>query len=278
MKLSELRRELIGRTEAVDARIIISIATGLDDIHQITESSREVTNDEVKKAFTLLEKRLSGIPMAYITGSKEFYGHSFKVTEATLIPRPDTETLVERAIAIARTIKDPEILDLCTGSGAIGVSVSYALSRPVSLSDVSHEALEIAIENYKTICGQVPDAREGNLLEPWKDKKFDIIVTNPPYLTDNWYIETDKDVKAEPVAAFIGGDDDGLGLIRRIISESPDYLKENGYLAIECDYRQVALCANLFRMRGFSSIGVDKDLSGKERVIYGRFPKQGSDR
>ena len=138
--------------------------------------------------------------------------------------------------------------------------------------------MKIAIENYRTICGQVPDAREGNLLEPWKDKKFDIIVINPPYLTDNWYIETDKDVKAEPVAAFIGGDDDGLGLIRRIISESPDYLKENGYLAIECDYRQIALCANLLRMRGFSSIGVDKDLSGKERVIYGRFPKQGSDR
>ena len=111
MKLSELRRELISRTEAVDARIIISIATGLDDIHQITESSREVTDDEAKKAFVLLEKRLSGIPMAYITGRKEFYGHSFRVTEATLIPRPDTETRVERAIAIARTITNPEILD-----------------------------------------------------------------------------------------------------------------------------------------------------------------------
>ena len=128
MRLSELRRELLSRTEAVDARIIISLATGLDDIHQITESGKEITEEEKEKAFSLLEKRLSGVPMAYITGEKEFYGHVFKVNHATLIPRPDTETIVERALKIAKTIKNPKILDLCTGSGAIGTS-SFRIYR-----------------------------------------------------------------------------------------------------------------------------------------------------
>lgn len=270
MRLSELRRELLSRTEAVEARIIISLATGLDDIHQITESGKEITEEEKEKAFSLLEKRLSGVPMAYITGEKEFYGHVFKVNHATLIPRPDTETIVERALEIARTIKNPKILDLCTGSGAIGTSIAYELSIPVSLSDISHDALVIAEENYRNICGNSPDAREGSLFEPWKGERFDMIVTNPPYLTDKWYEETDKDVKAEPISAFIGGGEDGLDLIREIINKSPEFLSDNGYLLIECDYRQIALCDNLLRISGFSSIGVDKDLAGKERVIYGR--------
>ena len=270
MRVAELRRELLKNIEAVDARIIISLATGLDDIHQITESGKEITDEEKDKAFSLLAKRLSGTPMAYITGEKEFYGHVFSVNHATLIPRPDTETIVERAIEIAKTIEKTRILDLCTGSGAIGASIAYALSSDVALSDISEDAIEMASGNYERICGKAPDARVGSLFEPWHGEKFDMIVTNPPYLTDKWYEDTDKDVKAEPVAAFIGGGDDGLDLIRCIIEKSPEFLSEHGYLLIECDYRQIALCGNLLRTRGFSSIGIDRDLAGKERVIYGR--------
>lgn len=273
MRLQELRRELLKRIEAVDARIIISLATGLDDIHQITESGKEITEEEKEKAFSILEKRLSGTPMAYITGEKEFYGHIFHVNEKTLIPRPDTETIVERALMAARDIMNPEILDLCTGSGAIGASIAYELSSPVALSDISHDALEIASENYERICREKPDARCGSLFEPWENKRFDIIVTNPPYLTQKWYEETDEDVKAEPISALIGGGDDGLSLIREIIRESPSHLKKDGHLIIECDYRQIAICGNLLRTNGFESIGIDKDLAGKERVIYGRLSK-----
>ena len=167
MKLSELRRKLLERIDPVDVRIILRLATGLDDIHQITESQSEVSAEAEALAAETLERRLSGIPMAYITGEKEFYGHTFKVTEDTLIPRPDTETLVDAVIELSRRFSNPSILDLCTGSGAVAASVAAAISRPAALSDVSAPALAVARENYRRITGQEPEWREGDLLEPW---------------------------------------------------------------------------------------------------------------
>ena len=270
MRLSELRKELLEKTESVDARIIINLATGLDDVQQITHSSEEITEEEYRKAIELLERRLNGTPMAYITGKKEFYGHTFLVSPSVLIPRPDTETLVETVLELSRSFHNPSILDLCTGSGAIGASIAFALRRPVALSDISEDALRIARENYRNITGSDADARCGNLLEPWQGSTFDIIATNPPYLTKSWYEETEKDVKAEPMGAFIGGGEDGLSLIRSIISSSPEFLSPNGVLAIECDYRQTRICGRLLENNGFTDIHIVKDLADKERVIYGR--------
>ncbi len=274
MRLSDLRRRLLERTEATDARLIIRMATGLDDIHQITESSTEIADEAAEKAFALLAGRLSGIPMAYMTGEKEFHGHTFRVTEDTLIPRPDTETLVDAALEAAACFTSPAILDLCTGSGAIAASIACELGIPVAMSDISPAALAIARENYRSITGSDPVWKEGDLLEPWKGSVFDIIASNPPYLTEDWYRETDKDVKAEPEAAFIGGDEDGLGIIRRIIAQAPSYLSPGGFLMLECDYRQTGMCGTLLRKAGFGSITVLKDLAGLERVVYGRrFPE-----
>lgn len=270
MTISELRRELIGKIDPVDARIIVRLATGLDEIHQITESARVITDDMHEKALSILGKRLSGTPMAYITGEKEFYGHVFKVTPSVLIPRPDTETLVECAIESSRDFRKPRILDLCTGSGAVAASVAYELKLPVALSDISPAALEIAKDNYRRIVGEMPDARLGDLFEPWRGSAFDIIVSNPPYLTDSWYEETEQDVKAEPVNAFIGGGPDGLDLIRNIVGKAKEFLSPNGILALECDYRQIGICGSLFENNGFSDVHSIRDLANKERVIYGR--------
>ena len=270
MILSQLRKELLSRIDQVDARIIVRLATGLDDIHQITESGMEISEEMYNKAITLLEERLSGIPMAYIMGEKEFYGHTFHVTPAVLIPRPDTETLVETAIKLSKQFRNPRILDLCTGSGAIGTSIAYELGCDVSISDISEDALKIAKENYKRITGKTPEARLGDLFEPWRGEIFDIIATNPPYLTEKWYEETEISVKTEPVGAFLGGGDDGLTLIRKIIEQSHDFLTPNGYLAIECDYRQIEIWGSLLKINGFTDINTVKDLGDKERVIYGR--------
>ena len=270
MRLSELRRELLSRIDQVDARIIIRLATGLDEVHQITESNMEVTEEMEEKAFSLLRERLSGTPMAYITGEKEFYGHTFRVSPAVLIPRPDTETLVDTVIRLSRRFSKPRILDLCTGSGAIAASVAYELKLPVALSDISPEALDTAKANYKQITGHDADARLGSLLSPWKGCTFDIIASNPPYLNEKWYNETDQDIKAEPLNAFIGGGDDGLDLIRIIIEASPAYLSPDGILALECDYRQMGICVNLLEKEGFTDIHTVRDLADKERVIYGR--------
>lgn len=270
MRLSGLRQLLLHHLDPVDARMIIRLATGLDDIHQITESGMELSKKEEEEALRLMERRLKGTPMAYITGEKEFYGHSFKVSPSVLIPRPDTETLVEEALAASSLFPSPAILDLCTGSGAIASSIAYALKKPVAFSDISEEALAIAKENYRRITGEEPDARCGSLFAPWKGHLFDIIVSNPPYLTDSWYQETDKDVKAEPLLAFIGGGEDGLSLIRSIISSSPLFLNEGGFLMLECDYRQTGICGSLLEKSGFTDIRIVKDMAGKERVVYGR--------
>ena len=270
MKLRELKAEFLNEIDAVDVRMIIRMASGFDDIAQIVHADDEIDADTEAKARRILGKRLSGTPMAYITGEKEFYGLPFSVNEDVLIPRPDTETLVDAAIECASSFENPRILDLCTGSGAVGTAIAHTLSVPVALSDISEKALRTAAENYSRITGREPEARLGSLFEPWEGVSFDIIATNPPYVTDKWYEEVDKDVKTEPKLALIGGGDDGLDIIRKIIAEAPEHLNDGGYLLIECDYRQIALCARIMKQAGLGHIAVKKDLAGKERVIYGR--------
>lgn len=270
MKLKELKARLMAETEAVDARMIIHMATGLDDVAQIVHADDEVSAESSRQALSLLSLRKDGTPMAYITGEKEFYGLPFHTDSSVLIPRPDTETLVDAALECAAAFSRPRILDLCTGSGAVGTAISHTLSIPVALSDISPQALEIAKENYRRNTGTDADARLGSLFEPWEGESFDIIASNPPYLTESWYEETERDVKKEPRIAFIGGGDDGLDIIRAIVRTSIRHLHEGGYLLIECDYRQMDICANIFHHAGFSYIQIRKDLAGKERVIYGR--------
>ena len=270
MRLRELRLSLMSRLDPIDARIIIRLATGLDDLNQLMKPERIITDEEERKAMNLAGERLSGIPMAYIMGEKEFYGLPFRVSEDVLIPRPDTETLVDVAIRLSSAFSNPRILDLCTGSGAVGTAIAHTLSIPVALSDISPAALSIAAENYERNIGKRPDARLGSLLEPWSGSVFDIIATNPPYLTDRWYEETEIDVKKEPSLAFLGGGEDGLDLIRTIAHDAPRYLSEDGALAIECDFRQIESCGRILRNEGFTSIEVERDAAGKERVIYGR--------
>ncbi len=277
MKLKELKSYLISRTEPVDARIIIREAAGFDDIAQILHAEDEISPEAAAKAERMLAERISGRPMAYILGEKEFYGLPFTVNESVLIPRPDTETLVDTAIELAASFRRPRILDLCTGSGAVGTAIAATLSIPVSLSDISPEALDIAKQNYRRNTGHEPDARLGSLYGPWEGERFDIIASNPPYLTPEWYEDTDADVKAEPEIAFLGGPD-GLDLIRIIISAGYDYLNENGYIALECDYRQIDNCVRILQSSSFSGIGIRKDLAGKERVVYGRKRERGIQR
>ena len=270
MRLRDLKCTLMHTLDPLDARIIIRIATGLDDIGQLMDPDRELEEEEVQKALALSQKRLEGTPMAYLMQEKEFYGLPFYVDEDVLIPRPDTETLVDIAIKLSASFSKPRILDLCTGSGAVGTAIAHTLSIPVAISDISPAALEIAKRNYGKNTGMDPDARLGSLFDPWKDERFDIIVSNPPYLTELWYEETEKDVKREPAAAFLGGGEDGLDLIREIARKAPEHLGKDGVLALECDFRQIESCGRILRNEGFSSIAVEKDAAGKERVIYGR--------
>lgn len=276
MTLGELKELLLSFDNSLEdpfleIRVLLSYL-GMSEIEQITERNKILNPDFVDKAILLFKKRINGTPMAYITHSKEFYGHSFYVDERVLIPRPDTEILVEKAIEEYKShAYRGKILDICTGSGAVGASVAYALNKDVSFSDLSPEALEIAKRNYFTITGKKGDGRLGSLFEPWKGEKFSLITANPPYLTQSWYMETERDVKSEPVMALVSDSGDGMDIIREIVSTSGEYLEEKGMLLIECDYRQTEPLSALLKESGFSNVKTEKDLGGRERIVYGEY-------
>ena len=276
MKLGELKKELLGVDNTLEdpyleVRVLLS-HLGISEIDQIAYPEKEIDERTAAEAIELFAKRVRGTPMAYITETKEFYGHTFHVDESVLIPRPDTEILVEKAVEIYRKKRyRGKILDLCTGSGAIAASVAFALKKSVCYSDISPKALKTAQRNYKEITGEKGDARPGDLFTPWTGEKFSLIATNPPYLTDKWYEETEESVKKEPENAFLGFGDDGLDIIKKIVQASPQVLEKNGTLLIECDYRQTGKVRTLMSQNGFSDIGTAKDLGGRERVVYGEY-------
>lgn len=251
-----------------EAVIYARLATGYSPIEQIIHSEDEVDEEQARIFFECIEKRKSAIPSAYITGEKEFYGRIFKVTPSVLIPRPDTETLAEEGVKFMKNRKGT-ILDLCTGSGCVGITVAAETGCQAVLSDISQEALQVAAEN----AGKLIHGRAGvvlsDLFAAFDGLRFAAILSNPPYLTDIWYEETADEVKAEPQLAFPGGGADGLDIIRKIIREAPAFLENKGLLAIECDFRQCDECVNVMQSSGFSDIWVVKDLSGRGRVVRG---------
>ena len=276
MTLFELKRKLIeiGKNledPMLEARVLLSFL-GFSPLKQITDKNEKVSQKTADEATSMMEKRASGYPMAYITGVKEFWGMEFKVNDNVLIPRPDTETLVEVAVDLyIENNLQGKILDLCTGSGAVATAIAKELEKDVKLSDISPSAAETAKENYERLIGRTADIRVGDLFEKWEGCKFSLIVSNPPYLTDTWCNEVDEEVKKEPRLALYGFDEDGLGIIRRIIADSGKFLEKGGYIALECDYRQCSTLAKLLETEGYSGVNIKKDLAGKDRVVYGKY-------
>jgi release factor glutamine methyltransferase len=219
----------------------------------------------------LLNRRLNGEPIAYILGAREFYGLNLKVTPDTLIPRPDTETLVEAALAKILQNDNLKILDLGTGTGAIALAI--AKHRPLAkltAVDASENALKIAQENAQNL--QIVNVQF--MLSNWFDalinQRFDVIVSNPPYIEENDAHLTQGDLPWEPISALVAGQD-GLDAIRQIIQTAPQYLNPHGWLMLEHGYNQATSVADLFKQAGFSEIETLKDLGGNERVTLGKF-------
>lgn len=274
MKIRELRSELVKRlapldNPALEARILLSHFLSLSVSELILKDSMEVEKDKEKEILDAASERLSGRPMAYITGKKEFYGHTFFVSEDVLIPQPDTETLVENALSLLNESRCPKVLDICTGSGA--VITALKMERPdieAFFSDISGKALSIAVRNYEHIVGEKAEAREGDLFKPWRGMRFNLITANPPYVTKEWYESVSMEVKREPYIALIDHGADGLDITRSIIEEAGMHLETDGSLVLEADYRQHAAIRSLLSGHGFSNIMTKKDLSGLERVTF----------
>lgn len=239
--------------------------------------------------FRLIDERASGKPLQYITGTQEFMGLEFDVNESVLIPRQDTETMVEDVISVIKDgalrgeslegtgRREWDILDLCTGSGAIGISLAKLLTGVkvnVTCSDVSKAALEVARKNAgKLGVSKSIKFAEGDMFAPFdgrfKKKKFDLIVSNPPYIESDVIPTLQTEVKDhEPMSALDGGDD-GLDFYRIIAGEAGGFLKKRGVLFLEigCDQGN-AVRELLTEAGGYSDIRCLKDLAGRDRIIY----------
>ncbi|MBR3163036.1 MAG: peptide chain release factor N(5)-glutamine methyltransferase [Clostridia bacterium] len=254
------------------ARILMQYTLNKPREYLIIYDKENVTKYQEERYIQSVERLIAGTPLQHITQSQEFMKMNFFVNEDVLIPRPDTEILVEEVLEITKRLTRPNILDLCTGSGAIAVSIAkYASNAKLFASDISKNAITIAQKNAKT--NGVEDRIvfiESNLFDRIPKMKFDIIVTNPPYIKRDEIKSLQKDVQNEPKMALDGGID-GLDFYRKISSKAYDYLKYNGYLCMEIGYDQKELVLDILDYeKRYSNTYCKKDLYGNDRIIVTR--------
>ena len=222
--------------------------------------------------FKLIKRIASGIPVQHITHRQEFMKMDFYVDENVLIPRPDTEILVEEVIKIAKRINAKKILDLCTGSGAIAVSIAkYIKDSQITAVDISEKALNIANKNAKEngVEGQITFVKS-NLFENLANDKYDMIVSNPPYIKQGLIKKLDKEVQKEPEIALNGGVD-GLDFYRKIIKKAYEFLKFNGYLCFEIGFDQKEDVIKLLEEeKKYINIYAKKDLCDNDRIVIAK--------
>jgi release factor glutamine methyltransferase len=221
---------------------------------------------------TVIERRRAGEPIQYITGEAEFHGLPFRVTRDVLIPRPETEHVVEKVLELAAAFTAPRIVDVGTGSGAIAVALAAKLPHAlVTAVDLSPAALEVARENAaRNAVAERVQFMHGDLLAPVLGETFDIVVSNPPYVAESDRASLSVEVREfEPEQALFAGAD-GLGIYRRLIPEAPAALSRGGFLVLEIGYGQDAAVRELLAQAGFAGIGAVPDLQGIPRVAWAR--------
>lgn len=254
-------------TPKLKARLLLQFTLNKPREYLIIYDNKEVLKENEEKYFENINKIVDGIPLQYITKSQEFMKLNFFVNDKVLIPRPDTEILVEEVIKIGKKIKKPKILDLCTGTGAIAISLAkYLTNSIVYASDISKEALEVAKINAKNNNVEV-EFLKSDLFENIPKEKFDIIVTNPPYIRKDVIPTLERQVQNEPMLALDGGID-GLDFYRKIVKQGYEYLKYNSYLCFEIGYDQkIDIIEIIENEKKYTDTYCKKDLYDNDRVI-----------
>ena len=250
----------------IKAKIVLCMVLKIEKEYIIINDSKEMAKEDEEKYFQYINKLKNGIPLQYITNNQEFMKLNFFVDENVLIPRADTEILVEEVISLANVDKN-KILDVCTGSGVIAVSLAkYIKNSNVMALDISKEALKIAEKNAFNNNVNIK-LIESDLFNNLEENDFDIIVSNPPYIRENVINELSIEVKHEPKIALDGGKD-GLDFYRKLSSESYKYLKEDGYLCLEIGYDQKNEVIEILKNeKKYKNIYSKKDLFGNDRII-----------
>ena len=262
------RKSIVSDEADIEAAILLEFVCNTERGDLFSHPERLVNEDEEKKYFSLIERRNEKEPVQYITGKTYFYGLEFFCDKSVLIPRFDTEVLVEEIIK--RAPKDSKLLDLCTGSGCIAVCVKHERDDiAVSASDISEDALFVAEKNRDKYNLDI-NFIKSDLFENIEDK-FDIIVSNPPYIPTKVVGELEEKVKDfEPKGALDGGED-GLDFYKKIAKEAADYLKGESILLMEIGFDQGEDVTNILLQNGYINTEVIKDLNGLDRVVLAVF-------
>lgn len=264
--------ERVGIPEAkLDARLLLEYVCNTDHSTLFAHPDREISDEENSRYQELIERRSKREPVAYILGKWDFMGLTFKVNENVLIPEQDTEILVEEAL---RFFEDGmRVLDLCTGSGCIALSLlNYTNDTKAVCTDISDEAIAVATENAALLGLDERTKIVRTDLFPAKGDKFDIVVSNPPYIASDVIETLAPEVKDYEPRLALDGDADGLTFYRRIIDNIGDYLYSSGYLFLEIGYDQAEAVKGLMEAKGkFHDIQVLKDYAGNDRVVSACF-------
>jgi len=254
--------------DPLENRILLCQATGLTRVQLITQAERPLSLEEARRLSDLVQRRLDGEPIAYIVGRREFFGLDFHVNDAVLIPRPDTELIVE--LALARLPANGRMLDMGTGSGAIAVAAAH--TRPdarVTALDLSEAALQVAQRNAASNGAKVRFLRSDWFAALGADERFELIASNPPYIAAGDSHLSQGDLRFEPAGALTDHAD-GLSALRAIVEGGPRYLEPGGWLLLEHGYDQAAAVRALLLAQGFIDVQSWRDLAGIERVSGGR--------
>jgi release factor glutamine methyltransferase len=257
-------------TARLDAELLIAHVLEIDRVRMYMDLDRPLAAEELSAVRALVVRRRQREPVAYIVGHREFYRREFEVSAAVLVPRPDTECLIERALALLPTEGERDVLDLCTGSGAIAVTLAAERSGAhVTATDLSGAALEVAARNaHKHAVAERVALRQGDLfaaLEP--GLRFDLIAANPPYVRSVELPGLAPELRHEPELALVAGAD-GLDVLRRLCAETAAWLKPGGVLLFEVGAGQATEVAQLLAAEsGLSDVQVHRDFGGVERVV-----------
>ena len=259
---------------SLDAWYLLEYVTGVSKAMYFAEPERAVSEENADRYMDCIRRRAAHIPLQHITGEQEFMGYPFCVNEHVLIPRQDTEVLVEEAIQVMRP--KMKVLDMCTGSGCIVLSIlkmcreKYYMTDLQGIgADVSEEALKVARENGRRLGVPVTWIQSDLFAKIPEEEKYDVIVSNPPYIETAVIDTLQEEVRLHDPYIALDGKEDGLYFYRRIISEAGKYLKTQGKLMFEIGCDQAEAVEELMKNAGYEQITVKKDLAGLDRVVYG---------
>ena len=256
----------------LDAQVLLAHVLGKETIYLMTWPERDISREQKAEFEDLINKRINGVPVAHLTGMREFWSLPLKVNDSTLIPRPDTEILVESALDICSA--DADILDLGTGTGAIILALASELPKANCVGiDFSHDAVQLATENAQQLNINNVLFKQSNWFENVVGR-YDLIVSNPPYIDKNDHHLQQGDVRFEPLSALVA-EDNGLADIQLIAEQAVNYLKDGGALLMEHGFEQGAMVRDILKNLCYLQIKTIKDYGGNDRVTMAIYNKQG---